>query len=253
MAVYRMVLGYDGAGFRGFARQREVRTVQGVVDGCLSRILGGDVVTTAAGRTDAGVHARAQVVSFEFDQEIDRARLARSLNGMLGSEVVVRSIDECPEGFNARFSATWRQYRYRILNAPIPDPFRRHLCWHVAEPLDVDPMNQAAGYLVGEHDFASFCRAPDIGSTVRRVRDATWTREGDLVVFVITASSFCHQMVRSLVGFLVDVGKGRRHPTEMKSVIDARDRSKGSNMAPPHGLILWDVGYDRDEAVSHEQ
>ncbi len=243
MPVYRIDLGYDGTAFRGFARQAGQRTVQGVLEERLARVLGSEVITTGAGRTDAGVHARHQVVSFEWDEELDRPRLARSLNGMMGPEVVVESVEQAVDDFSARFSARLRQYRYVILNAPLADPLNRHRCWHVVEPLDLAAMNDAAQLLVGEHDFASFCRAPDNGSTTRRVLSAAWALEGGMTVFTITANAFCHQMVRSIVGFMVDVGKGRRRADELETVLAARDRSKASNMAPPHGLILWEVGY----------
>ena len=236
-------MGYDGTGFRGFARQAGQRTVQGVVEQALDRVLGSPVVTTGAGRTDAGVHARHQVVSFEIDDEVDPIRLARSLNGMLGPEVVVESVRKADDTFNARFSARWRQYRYLVLNAALADPLNRHSCWHVAEPLDLLAMNEAALGLVGEHDFASFCRGRPGGSTTRNVLTAAWSLDGPMTVFTISANAFCHQMVRSIVGLMVDVGKGRRQAGEVESVITAGDRSRAPNMAPPQGLILWEVGY----------
>jgi tRNA pseudouridine38-40 synthase len=243
MPVYRIDFGYDGTAFRGFARQAGQRTVQGVLEERLARVLGSEVTTTGAGRTDAGVHARQQVVSFEWNDELDLTRLARSLNGMMGPEIVVASVDKAVDDFSARFSARWRRYRYLIRNAPLADPLNRHSCWHVVEPLDLTAMNEAAGRLVGEHDFASFCRTPDNGSTTRRVVSAEWALEGDLTVFTIAGNAFCHQMVRSIVGFMIDVGKGRRPAAEIETVLAARDRSQASNMAPPHGLILWEVGY----------
>ena len=243
MPVYRIDLGYDGTGFRGFARQAGQRTIQGALEQALHRVLGSAVVTTGAGRTDAGVHARHQVVSFELDEKLDPIRLARSLNGMLGPEAVVDSVVREEDGFNARFSARWRQYRYLILNAPLADPLNRHTCWHVVEPLDLEAMNDAAKSLVGEHDFASFCRGRPGGSTTRNVLTAVWSLQDPRTVFTISANAFCHQMVRSIVGLMVDVGKQRRRAAEVKSVIAARDRSHAPNMAPPQGLILWEVGY----------
>ena len=243
MPVYRIDLGYVGTAFRGFARQVGQRTVQGVLEESLGRVLGASVVTTGAGRTDAGVHARHQVISFEWDDELDPARLARSLNGMLGPEVVVESVVKTGDDFSARFSAKWRQYRYLVLNAPLADPLSRHQCWHIPHQLDLTMMNDAAQRLVGEHDFASFCRAPDNGSTTRRVLSAGWSREGHMAVFTIAANAFCHQMVRSIVGLMIDIGRGRRRAGDIESILAARDRSRASNLAPPHGLILWEVGY----------
>lgn len=243
MPVYRIDLGYDGTAFRGFARQVGQRTVQGALEQALQRVLGIAVATTGAGRTDAGVHARHQVVSFESDDELDQTRLARSLNGMLGPEVVVDSVERADDAFNARFSARWRQYRYLVLNAALANPLTRHTCWHVVEPLDLVAMNEAARSLVGEHDFASFCRGRPGAPTTRNVLSAAWSLESPMTVFTISANAFCHQMVRSIVGLMVDVGKGRRRAGEIESVIAARDRSRAPNMAPPQGLILWEVGY----------
>jgi len=243
MAVLRIDFGYDGTNFHGFARQAGLRTVQGALEDCLSRVLKQEVTTTGAGRTDTGVHARGQVVSFETDSVVDVERLGRSLNGMLGPELIVASVAIAPDDFNARFSAVWREYRYQILNRVLPDPLRRHVCWLVAESIDLGAMNAVAKDLSGQHDFASFCRLPQGGTTLRTVIEADWTEDQDLIVFRIRANSFCHQMVRSLVGFSIDVGRGRRKSDQITAVLDARDRAAASLLAPPHGLILWDVGY----------
>jgi tRNA pseudouridine38-40 synthase len=243
MPVYRLEVSYDGTGFHGFARQPQVRTVQGEIEAALSRVLKLNVETTGAGRTDTGVHAVGQVVSFVAIEELDLVRLQRSLNGILHPEmVVIRLTTEVP-GFDARFSAAWREYRYQILNGLHPDPLRRTFTWHVSDSLDLDAMNAAAEQLIGEHDFASFCRVPASGGTVRRVLEARWTADQPLVVLRIRANAFCHQMVRSMVGFMVEVGRGRRRADETAAVIAAADRSAAGPMAPPHGLILWEVGY----------
>jgi tRNA pseudouridine38-40 synthase len=130
-----------------------------------------------------------------------------------------------------------------VLNGPLADPMTRHSCWHVADPLDLDAMNDASRALIGEHDFASFCRIPDNGSTTRRVVSASWSIESPMTVFTIVANAFCHQMVRSIVGLMIDVGRGRRRSDQIETIIMAKDRSKASNMAPPHGLTLWEVTY----------
>jgi tRNA pseudouridine38-40 synthase len=243
MPVIRIDFGYDGTNFHGFARQRGLRTVQGALEDCLSRVLKQEVTTTGAGRTDTGVHARAQVVSFETHSAVDVERLARSLNGILGPELIVASVMLAPDEFNARFSAIWREYRYHILNRTLPDPLRRHVCWHVAGSLDLTAMNEVAADLSGQHDFASFCRVPQGGTTFRTVIEADWTEDQDLTIFRIRANAFCHQMVRSLVGFCVDVGRGRRKSDQITAVLEARDRAAASLLAPPQGLILWEVGY----------
>lgn len=244
MPAYRLDLAYDGTEFRGFARQAAVRTVQGELESALGLVLRTEVELTCSGRTDAGVHARHQVVSFVTEAEVDPDRIARAVTSMLGPEVVVYRAAVVEPQFSARFTATWREYRYRVLNAPVPDPLRRHTTWHLADPLDPTPMNLAAGHLVGEHDFASFCRQTEGRSTVRTVLEAGWSEEGDLMVMTVRASSFCHQMVRSMVGLCVDAGRGRVDPDSVPAVLEARDRTANRPMAPARGLILWEVGFD---------
>jgi tRNA pseudouridine38-40 synthase len=243
MPVYRLEVSYDGTGFHGFARQPQVRTVQGEIEAALNRVLKLSVETTGAGRTDTGVHAVGQVVSFVAIEELDLVRLQRSLNGILHPEVVVTRLAMEAPGFDARFSAAWREYRYQILNGPHSDPLRRTFTWHVSDSLDLHAMNGAAEQLIGEHNFASFCRAPASGASVRRVLEARWSADLPLVVLRIRANAFCHQMVRSMVGFMVEVGRGRRRAEETAAVLAAADRSAAGPMAPPQGLILWEVGY----------
>lgn len=243
MAVYRLDLSYDGTGFRGYARQPGVRSVQGDLESALATYLGVAVTTAVAGRTDTGVHALGQVVSFEYDGEVDLDRLPRAINGIVGSEVSVRAASLAPDGFNARFSANWRRYRYRMDTAPTPDPLSRHVAWHVGGSLDVDVMRETAAVFVEEHDFSSFCRKVEGKSNVRRVTDTSLAESGDFLDFWIQANAFCHQMVRSIVGYLYDVGRGFSDAVCVSEVIAARDRSAVGTVAPPHGLVLWDVGY----------
>ena len=246
----RMTVAYDGSGFHGFAAQSgDVRTVAGVLAEALGRQLGQPVTLTTAGRTDAGVHAWGQVVSFDAPVDrFDAEQLQRSLNRVLGPAVVVRAVEAAPEGFDARRSARARRYRYTVLNHPLPNPFLAATAWHVPEELDLGAMRLACDPLIGEHDFTSFCRQPRKAagqvSMVRRVLDARWSEVGDDVLrFEIEASSFCQQMVRSIVGFMVAVGTGRRRAGEMAGVIRARNRSLAPNLAPAHGLCLWEVRY----------
>lgn len=243
MPRYRLDVAYDGSSFHGFARQPNLRTIQGEVEEALGRIVREDVTTVGAGRTDAGVHARGQVMSFWVDRTLDDARVVRSLNRMLGPEIAVTGCRMVPDDFDARFSARSRIYRYQVLAAPIHDPLRRLVTWHVSEPLDVKAMATAATGFVGEHDFASFCRAAPGRSTVRTVLDARWELDGDLRVFWIEAHAFCHQMVRSIVGFCVDVGRGRAEAGSVADVLARRDRAAARPIAPPEGLILWEVRY----------
>lgn len=243
MPAYRLDLSYDGTGFHGFARQAGLRTVQGEVERVLGRVLGEPVATVGAGRTDRGVHARRQVVSFATGREVRTERIVSAVNGLLGPEIAALDAAPVPDAFSARHSARWRAYRYFLLTRQAPDPLRHRYTWHVPEHLDVAAMVAAAAPLVGEHDFSSFCRAAGGRSLVRRVTEAGWATDGDLAVFSVRATAFCHQMVRSLVGFLVDVGRGRRPADATSDVLAARDRSRAAAVAPPHGLVLWDVGY----------
>lgn len=243
MPTYRLDVAYDGSGFHGFARQRGLRTVQGEIEGVLARLARAPVETTGAGRTDRGVHARRQVVSFALPVPVEPRRIVRAVTGLLGPEVAARDAAIVPDGFSARFSATWREYRYFVIDGSAPDPLRRHTTWQLAEPLDVVAMAEAAALFVGEHDFSSFCRASG-RSCVRRVLAAGWSREADVDVFTVRATAFCHQMVRSLVGFLVEVGRGKHQPSTVPAVLAARDRAAAGPVAPACGLVLWDVGYD---------
>lgn len=244
MPTYRLDLAYDGSGFRGYAANAGVRTVQGSLEGALATVLRHPVETAAAGRTDAGVHARGQVVSFSLPEAIDPDRLQRALNRLLAPEIVARSVSEAPPGFDARRSARWRRYRYLVDDGPLPDPVRRWNTWHVGVPLDAAAMERAAGAFVGEHDFASLCRAAAGRSTVRRVAAAGWERAADgLLAFTVTAGAFCHQMVRSMVALCVEVGRGRLEAEAIPGILEAGDRRAARGVAPAHGLTLWEVGY----------
>jgi tRNA pseudouridine38-40 synthase len=241
----RLVVAYDGGQFHGFAENEGVRTVAGALREAIETVVRAPVELAGAGRTDAGVHARGQVVTLDVPDGTDLDRLQRSVNRMCGPAVVVRSIAVAPDDFHARFSAAWRRYRYTVLNARWPDPLLARTAWHVPVPLDLDAMRLGCDPLIGEHDFTSFCRQPkgDDGPLVRRVLDASWTRNDDLFVFEIRATAFCHQMVRSIVGTLVDVGEAKRHAGEILAMLRARDRAVAGPVAPPHGLVLEEVGY----------
>ena len=247
----RMTVAYDGSAFHGMAPQPGLRTVAGVLVEALERVCRHEVSLQVAGRTDAGVHAWGQVVSFDTPAErFDAEQLHRTLNKLCGPSIVVRSVEPASADFDARFSARSRRYRYTVLNLPVPDPFRRATAWHVAEPLDVGALRLGCDPLIGEHDFASFCRRPRVSpgtpvpSLVRRVIDARWRVLDDgLLRFEVEANAFCHQMVRSLVGTLVDMGSGRLRPGQMTAILGARDRAAAGVVAPPHGLCLWEVCY----------
>jgi len=244
-----MTVAYDGSGYRGFAAQDDIPTVGGTLTAALEQCLRHPVTLVCAGRTDAGVHAWGQVVSFDTTSEgFDPDGLQRSLNSMLaGGGIVVREVARAEPGFSARRSAVARRYRYTVLNRPVPDPFLAATTWHVEEPLDLAALRLACDPIIGEHDFSSFCRVPrrDPGATlVRRVIDARWLDLGDgLLRFDIAASSFCHQMVRALTGTMVTMGLGKRRPGEMAGVLRARSRAAAPQLAPARGLCLWEVEY----------
>ena len=250
----RLLVAYDGGPFRGFAAQREgVRTVGGDLGAAIAKVLGHPVDITCAGRTDAGVHAWGQVITFDAagrPDEIDLCGLQRSLNKMLAPAIAVREVAVAPHDFDARHSAVWRSYRYTVLNRPVPDPFLAGTAWHVEARLDVRGMQLACDPLIGEHDFAAFCRRPvPEASLVRRVLEAEWVELGDDVLrFDIRASAFCHQMVRSIVGLMVAVGRGRKRAGDVAGILRAGERAGVGSPAPPHGLCLWEVGYEAEHS-----
>jgi tRNA pseudouridine38-40 synthase len=244
----RLTVAYDGTDFRGFAAQPEVRTVEGELAGALAKVLRHDVDLGVAGRTDAGVHAWGQVVSCPVSSDVDASAVAHALNRQLGPEIVVRSAELVDASFDARRSAAWRAYRYTIVNRSVPDPFLARTAWWVPEPLDLRLLRLGTDPFLGEHDFASFCRkGPEGSTTVRRVLDAAWSEQDDDVLrFEIRATAFCWQMVRAIVGTLVDVGAGKLRAGDVLRILRARDRAGAGRLAPPHGLCLWEVGYPSD-------
>lgn len=250
----KATVAYNGSGFHGFAPNPDVPTVTASIENALAVIFGEPVEIMGAGRTDKGVHSRGQVISFEVPEMIrqnavEMHKLERSMNGLCGPAVVVSNIERVPDDFHARFSANWRRYRYQVLTSRHPDPLRPHV-WHVWDPLDLDAMQQAAQHMVGEHDFSSFCKRPKVGPDAheklmdRTVLAAEWVDSGeDLLEFWIQASAFCHQMVRSIVGTLVNVGAGQFAPDEIPAILAAKNRRAAGDVAPPHGLTFWEVHY----------
>ena len=251
----RLTVAYDGTDFRGFAESDGVRTVLGELRTAIETIVRAPVELAGAGRTDAGVHGWGQVVSGGLPATTDLGRLERSINGLCAPDISVRDAAWADPSFSARFSATGRTYRYLVWNDPAPNPLRLRTTWHVPLTLDLVSMNLAAGSLIGDHDFSSFCRRPRPGPGFvepglrRHLRCACWTYDDidqwgtSLLRFEIAASSFCHQMVRSIVGTLVDVGLGRRAADSMPAMLTARDRNATGQVAPPTGLVLWSVDY----------
>jgi tRNA pseudouridine38-40 synthase len=249
----RLLVAYDGSRFHGFAANEGVETVAGRLTEALIKILRMPVELTGAGRTDAGVHGWGQVVSCDLPAHTKLDNLQKRLNSLLAPAIVVRSVDWAPAQFDARFSALWRHYRYTILNTPQPSPFLAATTWHVPKPLDVRAMQLGSDVFIGEHDFSSFCRRPK-GQVdpvmIRRVLLTRWSEpEPGILRFEIRANAFCHQMVRSIVGTLVDVGLGKRRAGDQRRVLLTQDRSAAGTIAPPEGLCLWEVGYPPDSEI----
>lgn len=248
-----LTVAYDGSRFAGFARQPGLQTVQGRIESALATVLRREVGTTGAGRTDAGVHALAQVVSFDAaGDEPDCARLRRSLDALTGDGIVVRDVRWARAGFSARFDAVAREYRYRIVDGPVPPLFLASAAWHEPHVLDIASMAEAAAALVGEHDFRSFCVAESAEGkrTFRRVDALEVTREVHLgeacIVVRVVGNAFLHSMVRVIVGTLVEVGSGRRPAEWVGSALAACDRAAAGPTAPALGLTLWGVSYPED-------
>jgi tRNA pseudouridine38-40 synthase len=267
----RLDLAYDGTAFSGWARQRELRTVQGVLEERLAELFastGAAPLLTVAGRTDVGVHAIGQVAHVDLGEAelavLDRVRghaptrgadsLARRLNGIAGpvSDVVVRRSARAPDGFDARFAALWRRYEYRIADAAaLRDPRRRdHTLWHPAE-LELGAMRDAAASLLGLHDFAAFCRPRDGATTIRTLQDFGWRRDADgVLVGEVRADAFCHSMVRALVGACIAAGEGRLAPGDAAALRDAGARTSAFKVVPARGLTLTEVGYPPDAELA---
>ena len=251
--VIALTVAYDGSGFAGFARQQGIETVQGRLEQALRTLLRRDVETVGAGRTDSGVHALGQVVSFQaIDDEPDPSTLARSVTALAGPRIAVRDTRVARPGFSARFDATSREYRYRLVLGDAPPIFLSDVSWWIKRDLDLDGMRQGACLLLGEHDFRSFCVAQSaIGKrTVRRIDSIELSEEVELgeacVVVRVVGNAFLHSMVRVIVGTLVDIGLGRQEPKWLGDALLAHDRAAAGQTAPAHGLTLWSVGYPED-------
>ncbi|MFN2525593.1 MAG: tRNA pseudouridine(38-40) synthase TruA [Actinomycetota bacterium] len=246
----RLDLAYHGAPFRGWQRQPQVKTVQGELEAALAKVLKQEVSTTAAGRTDAGVHALGQVVSCESPEVPDPDKLRQSLNGICAPAIAIHSCSPASDDFNARFSARSRTYVYAVLEGEVPDPFLSGTSLHHPRILDLAAMNEAAGHLIGAQDFSSFGRVLDPvddkppASAERVLFELRCRRDGNLVRIKARANSFIQQMVRSLVGTLLQVGEGRRDPGEMHRILAAKNRAAAGPVASPHGLCLVAVEYD---------
>ncbi|MFV0451616.1 MAG: tRNA pseudouridine(38-40) synthase TruA [Propioniciclava sp.] len=259
MTRYRLDLAYNGSAFRGWATQDGLRTVQGDLESWLGTILRLDEPPrlTVAGRTDAGVHARGQVAHVDLDEPALADTLAHRLRRALPEDIVVRAVTEVPATFDARFSAIWRRYVYRLADQ-VADPLHRGMVVAVNEPLDPDAMDAAAAALVGLHDYGAFCRHKKGATTIRRIIDCGVARvtAGEFagtIAVRLRADAFCHSMVRSVVGALVAVGSGLRDAAWLSALVDRDKRAKDVRVMPPHGLVLEEVGYPPPNAWAARQ
>jgi tRNA pseudouridine38-40 synthase len=251
---WRLDLAYDGTDFSGWATQPGLRTVQGVLEEWIPQVLrvAEPVRLVCAGRTDAGVHARGQVVHADLPDDAPVDTLQRRLDRVLPTDIVVRRVAAAPDGFDARFSAIWRRYIYRLNDGTVPaDPLLRGHIASVRGPLDVAAMNAAAGVLLGLRDFAAFCKQREGATTIRTLLDlsAERTARGD-IEFTVRADAFCHSMVRSLMGAMVAVGSGRRDLEWLTGLLTSSAREPSIQVMAPHGLCLEEVRYPADTELA---
>lgn len=247
MTTYKLTISYLGSPFHGFARQPDTLTVQGELERALSTVLREKIETVCAGRTDTGVHARRQVVSFE--SRAHALGIERSLNALTHDGISVKEIEVAKSNFSARFDAKWREYRYFICNSQTPPIFSSQFSWHVKKPLDTGKIKEACPYLIGEHDFKSFCLAASAQdkNTVREIFSIDVFTEHifgeELLCVRVVGNAFLHSMIRAIVGTLCDIGKGNKCPEDFKAILEAKNRSAAGENAPPQGLVFWHVEY----------
>ena len=250
----RLDLAYEGTRYYGFGLQPNRRTIQEVLEEALARSLGERVRVTAAGRTDAGVHASGQVVSFTTRGRLAPPELLRAANAHLPDDVLVHGAADTPPELDARRSALRRHYRYLIWSHRLPSLWWRRWAWHLTDRPDVEAMQAAADRLVGTHDFASFLghrsQEPAGRTTVRTVERAAWWQDGDLIGFEISANAFLRHMVRGIVGTLIEVGRGKLSQAQFGTILEAGDRRQAGPNAPPHGLILTGVDYPEQFGIT---
>ncbi|WP_181779519.1 tRNA pseudouridine(38-40) synthase TruA [Pseudonocardia pini] len=247
---FRLDVAYDGTDFSGWATQPALRTVQGVLTEALSRLLRSSVQLTVAGRTDAGVHASGQVAHTDL-ADLDTAWLVRRLARLLPPDVRVRAVTPVPPQFDARFSALRRHYEYRVATAPWgAEPLRARDTLSWPHPVDLAAVHAASALLVGEHDFAAFCKRREGATTVRGLERLSWSASNGVLVAELSADAFCHSMVRSLIGALLEVGRGRGAVDWPASLLARRERESGVPVAPAHGLTLVGVDYPADSDLA---
>jgi len=246
----KLTLSYDGTDFSGWQVQPDAPTIQGTLATAIGRLTGENVLPQGSGRTDAGVHALAQVATFSTSSSVPAQNFAKALNDILPASIRILDVTEMPDGFHARKSARAKTYRYRIYRDPICPPFLARYVWHFPYPLDEAEMSKSAALVEGEHDFTSFAAVdPERGgenaeiSNVRTIFSSAFERQGEELIYTVRGTGFLHHMVRNLVGTFIRVGKGTLQPSDVARIIEARDRSAAGATAPASGLFLVNVEY----------
>lgn len=245
MIRYKCIISYDGSGFSGYQVQPKKRTVQSVIEAVLTKMhKGSSVKISASGRTDAGVHAKGQVIHFESPLSLPVEKWEVALNSMLPEDISVLSVEKADPGFHARFDATGKEYRYYLNQSTKRDPFQRNYAFHYPYPLNLEAMRKASAYLLGTHDFSSFCSArTEVEDKVRTIETIEILQSEERISFHFIGNGFLYNMVRILVGTLIEVGSGKRQPEEIVEILEKRDRRYAGKTAPGQGLYLWQVFY----------
>lgn len=244
MRNIKVILEYDGSSYCGWQRQPRHLTVQELVENGLHKLFKERIKVSVAGRTDTGVHAKGQVINFVTCSSVPIPAIKPALNSYLSPDIQVKKVQEVSVNFHAQKSALSRLYRYIIYNHPFPNPFYRNFSWHIPFSLERENMREASRYLIGRHDFSSFlAQGSPVYSPVREIEKVVFFGKGRFMVIYIRADSFLYRMVRNIIGTLVEVGRARLSPIEVKKILDARDRAAGGPTAPPQGLCLVRVRY----------
>ncbi|PAL09799.1 tRNA pseudouridine(38-40) synthase TruA [Peribacillus simplex] len=245
MPKYKCVIAYDGTDFAGYQVQPEKRTIQSEFEAVLAQMHKGTIIkVTASGRTDSGVHAKGQVLHFESPLTFPTGNWIKAFSALLPTDIIVLEVDIVHDDFHARFHTTGKEYRYIVARSKLRDPFKRNYAYHYPYPLNVEAMREAISYLIGTHDFTSFCSAKtEVVDKVRTIKEMDFEESDEFLVFRFVGEGFLYNMVRILVGTLLDVGSGKMSPHDMSGILDKKDRSFAGKTAPAQGLYLWKVFY----------
>lgn len=246
MQRYKCIISYDGTHFSGYQVQPNKRTVQGELEGVLKKIHKGDALkVTGSGRTDACVHAKGQVIHFDSSLAIQESKWVVALNSLLSADISVLSVEKVHEHFHARFDTVGKEYHYYIHLSPSRDPFLRNYAYHYPYPLDLEMMKEASKYLLGTHDFTSFCSVKtEVENKVRTIQEIDFSMDGNLLALRFVGNGFLYNMVRILVGTLLEIGSGHLKPVEIETILAKKDRRFAGKTIPGHGLYLWKVYYE---------